>query len=133
MEKPAKRLLLLILLSCVLLCSGCGQFSSYRALMLVRSNTPHSAFMRFASLDGSMVFTLNPKGENGTLKASAKLASGSATVYLDDGTKTEWFSLRGGEEAEWTSGPLDRDMVALIVETNETCRDGEFHFEMEQP
>lgn len=131
MKKTGKRLLLLILLSCVLLCSGCGRFSSYRAVMLIRTNTPHSAFMRFAFLDGSMVFTLSPKGENGKLKASAKLASGSATVYLDDGTKTEWFSLRGGEEAEWTSSLPDRDTVTLIVETNEACRDGEFHFDME--
>ncbi len=131
MKKTGKRLLLLIVLVCVLLCSGCGQFSSYRALMLVRTNTPHPAFMRFASLDGSMVFTLNPKGGNGKLKAAARLGSGSATVYLDDGTKTEWFSLRGGEEAEWTSDLPDRDAVTLIVETNETCRDGEFHFDME--
>ena len=131
MKKTGKRLLLPILLVCVLLFSGCGRFSSYRAVMLIRTNTPHSAFMRFAALDGRMVFTLNPKGENGKLKASAKLASGSATVYLDDGTKREWFSLRGGEEAEWTSVLPDRDAVTLIVETNETCRDGEFRFDME--
>ena len=131
MKKTGKRLLLPILLVCVLLFSGCGRFSSYRAVMLIRTNTPHSAFMRFAALDGRMVFTLNPKGGNGKLKAAARLGSGSATVYLDDGTKREWFSLRGGEKAEWTSGPFDRDTVALILETNETCRDGEFHFDME--
>ena len=75
-----------------------------------------------------MAFTLKSSGQ---LKASAKLGTGSAVVYYDDGEKKELFSLGAGEELDSVFGPFANETVYIIVETSEKCQDGEFRFDME--
>ena len=97
----------ILALSALLLISlaGCGKYSSsYKAVAFVHSNESDSAFMSFSSFEGRMVFKLKSSAE-GDLKYTAKLESGSATVYYDFyGTKDELFKISGGEEIDSHGG-----------------------------
>ena len=78
-----------------------------------------------------MVFKLKSSGE-GDLKYSAKLESGSATVYYDYlGTKSKLFSVSGGEELASYGGYVDTGTVYIIVETEGECRNGVFQFNLD--
>ena len=125
---------LAVIAAVVLLLSfaGCGKYSSnYKAVAFVHSNESTSAFMNFYSFDGRMVFKLKSAGE-GDLKFSAKLETGSATVYYDYyGTKTELFSINSGDELDSHGGYIEAGTVYVIVETNGECRNGEFHFSLD--
>lgn len=132
MKKSLRLALALLTLICLLSLCGCGKYtSSYRAMMLVRSNTAHSAKVNFSSLEGRMVFTLKPKTGDALLKASAALETGSAKVFVDDGEKTEWFTIAGGQDLELQYGPCKSGKVYVILETGEKCREGRFQFEMD--
>ena len=127
-----KKALLLAMLSLMLLSlAACGKYvSSYKALMLVHSNRSDSADMSFSSFEGRMVFKLKSSGE-GDLKYTARLESGSATVYYDCyGTKSELFSIAGGEEAGASGGYVESGTVYVIVETDGACKNGEFHISL---
>ena len=130
MKKKAKWLLAAVLIACLLCLTGCsGKYASlYNAIGCVHSNTARSAFLNFAIFEGRMAFTLKSSGQ---LKASAKLGTGSAVVYYDDGEKKELFSLGAGEELDSVFGPFANETVYIIVETSEKCQDGEFRFDME--
>ncbi len=123
-----------VIAAAVLLLSfaGCGRYSSsYKAVAFVHSNESTSAFMSFYSFDGRMVFKLKSAGE-GDLKYSAKLETGSATVYYDYyGTKTELFSINSGDALDSHGGYTEAGTVYVIVETNGECRNGEFHFSLD--
>lgn len=125
---------LAVIVAVVLLLSfaGCGKYSSkYKAVAFVHSNESTSAFMNFYSFDGRMVFKLKSAGE-GDLQFSAKLETGSATVYYDYyGTKTELFSINSGDELDSHGGYIEAGTVYVIVETNGECRNGEFHFSLD--
>lgn len=125
---------LAVIAAVVLLLSfaGCGKYSSkYKAVAFVHSNESTSAFMNFYSFDGRMVFKLKSAGE-GDLKFSAKLETGSATVYYDYyGTKTELFSINSGDELDSHGGYIETGTVYVIVETNGECRNGEFYFSLD--
>lgn len=115
--------------------TGCGRYSShYSALMLVNSNTTQSSYMSFSSFNGTKTFKMNCKSDyGGLLEYSAKLETGSATVYFDhDGKKTELFTIRGGEEVRSTAVPVSPGPVYVIVETNEKCKEGKFDFKLKQ-
>lgn len=133
MKKTVFSLLLaLMLLVCL---TGCVRYSShYSALMLVNSNTSQSSYMSFSSFNGTKTFKMNCKSDfGGLLEYSAKLESGSATVYFDhDGNKTELFTIRGGEEIASTAVPVSQGPVYVIVETNEKCKEGKFDFNLKQ-
>ena len=124
-----KRLILILSAAMLLFLTGCGKYtSSYKAVGFVHSNESTSAFMNFYSFDGKMVFKMESPGE-GDIKYSAKLESGSATVYYDFyGTKEELFSIAGGEEIELHGGYIERGTVHIIVETDGECRNGAFSF-----
>ncbi len=127
-----KKLILSVLIALVILClTGCGKYaSSYKAIAFVHSNTADSAFMSFSSFEGRMVFKLKA-GASEQLKYSARLDSGIAVVYYDDGNKTELFTISAGEEIESSAGPLKQGTVYIIIETGEACREGSFRFGME--
>ena len=131
--KKRKIVLTLVIFLGLLLLSGCrGYVSSYKAILLIRGNTAHSAFMEFNSLQGRMVFTLKEKkNSSGKMKAACKLTSGSAIVYYDDGLKKELFTIGAGEEVEESFGPFERSKIYILVETDGKCKEGAFHFEME--
>ncbi|MCR5173007.1 MAG: hypothetical protein K6C09_00050 [Oscillospiraceae bacterium] len=140
--------------------TGCGKYvSSYRALALMRSTRAGSASVRFSELEGTMAFRLKCRKGSGALSifCSAKLESGSATVYCDsDGTKREWFTIEAGSDAatvyfySYPDGvrlegvPLEAgeelrtpwDYVSpgtayVVIETDGKCEEGSFRFEVE--
>ena len=133
MKKTLRILLAAVTAACLLCLAGCAKYSSgFSAVGCVHSNTAHSAFLNFAHFQGHMAFTLKSKnGTGGQMKASAKLGTGSATVYYDDGEKKELFSLGAGEELDSVFGPFESETVYIIVETAEKCTDGAFRFDME--
>lgn len=132
-RKLSAILLAAFMVLCLFGLAGCGKYTtSYSAVGFVHSNLPGSAFMNFSSFSGRIVFKLDSKsGTTGMMKATAKLTSGSATVYYDDGEKKELFAVHAGDTLETTVGPFDSKTVYVIVETGEKCQDGAFTFDME--
>ena len=123
-------LLALCLTACGITFTSSDHVSSYRATMLVRTETSGSARMSFMTLNGRIVFKLRSGGAD-AVGASAKLETGSATVYYDaGGTKTEWFTVTAGEEVECSAGPLEKGTVYVIIETEGKCEEGNFRFEV---
>ena len=123
-------LLALCLTACGISFTSSDHVSSYRATMLVRSETSGSARMSFMTLNGRIVFTLRSGGSD-AVGASARVETGSATVYYEaGGTKTEWFTVTAGEEVEYSAGPLEKGTVYVIVETDGKCEEGSFRFEV---
>lgn len=112
--------------------TGCSAYKShYKAVGFVHSNESASSFMSFYSFDGRMVFKMKSTGE-GDLTYSAKLESGSATVYYDYyGTKTELFSVSAGEEISSHGGYVEAGTVYVIVETDGECKNGDFQFSLD--
>lgn len=88
--------------------------------------------MSFHSFDGRMVFRLKSDGE-GELNYSAALESGSAFVYCEhNGSRTELFSLRGGDEIA-SCEHVGNGTVYIVVETNEKCMNGFIRLNLNQP
>ena len=62
---------------------------------------------------------------------SAKLGEGSATVFYDsNGTKTELFSISGGQEIHSSTIAVNPGTVYVIVQTDGKCKDGRFSFDV---
>ena len=134
MKKNYKMWIITVMLIGTLCLTGCAKYiSSWSATMYVHSNTSHSAYMNFGTLNGTEVQTLKCKEETGTLKYSAKLEIGSATVYIDyDGEKKELFKIGAGEEIEDSFDGLKEGKVYIIVETDGKCEEGKCEFEIEE-
>ena len=134
-----KRIISIVLLTVVtaaafLGLTGCGKYtSSYVATTCITSSDSDSGKVSFGGLKGTMVFTAKCDGKEGRqIKYSAKLDSGSFTVYYDsDGTKTELFTISGGETVEASGGELVKGTVYIILETDGKCEEGNFSFEIE--
>ena len=91
-------------------------------------DTSKEASVDFSSLKGSKVFKLK---SDGVLNYSAKLGSGNATVYYDyNGTKTELFSIKAGQEVGPASVKGIPGTVYVIVQTDGKCKDGRFSFDV---
>ena len=112
--------------------SGCGKYAShYNATAFVHSNESDSAFMSFWKFEGNMVFQLKCKQAGQSLAYTAKLETGSATVYYDRGDgKTELCALNAGDETESTLEELKPGTVYVIVEADGQCENGDFHFDI---
>ena len=110
--------------------TGCiGYTSGFKTVATVQSNLPHSAYLKFSSFEGRKDFKLNAPGQ---LKYSAKLGAGSATVYyIFEGTKAELFTVEAGNEVNNSAGSFEKGTIDIIIETNEECKNGEFHFDIE--
>ncbi|HCK88542.1 MAG TPA: hypothetical protein DHW39_07005 [Erysipelotrichaceae bacterium] len=123
--------ILLVSAILIVMLTGCGKYTSgYNAVGFVHSSDSDSAFMNFYSFKGRMVFKLKSSGE-GELKYTAKLESGNATVYYDFfGTKQELFSISSEEELDSHGGYVEAGTVYIIVETDGTCKNGEFRFSL---
>lgn len=111
--------------------AGCGRYvSHYKAVGFVHSNGTDSAYMSFYSFDGRMVFKLKSKAD-AALRYSAKLETGDAVVYYDvDGTKRELCAMRSGDAVEPIAIPIESGTVYIIVETNGSCTNGDFRFDV---
>ena len=124
----------LLLVLPVVLC-GCTVYtSSYKAVGFVHSNVSDSGYMSFYSFEGKMVFRMKWDGATeGSIKYSAKLESGEATVYYDcGGEKTELFKIGAGDEISSSVGTIGKGTVYVIVETNGKCQNGDFRFSLEK-
>lgn len=123
--------ILLVSAILIVMLTGCGKYTSgYNAVGFVHSSDSDSAFMNFYSFKGRMVFKLKSSGE-GELKYTAKLESGNAAVYYDFfGTKQELFSIYSEEELDSHGGYVEAGTVYIIVETDGTCKNGEFRFSL---
>jgi hypothetical protein len=123
--------ILLVSAILIVMLTGCGKYTSgYNAVGFVHSSDSDSAFMNFYSFKGRMVFKLKSSGE-GELKYTAKLESGNAAVYYDFfGTKQELFSISSEEELDSHGGYVEAGTVYIIVETDGTCKNGEFRFSL---
>ncbi len=125
---------LIVLLAILSLClSGCAKYTShYSATAHVHSNESDHAFMSFWKFEGRMVFKLKCKGADETLAWSAKLGTGSATVYYDCGDgKTELCAVRAGDETQSVLEGLKPGTVYVIVEADGHCENGDFHFDIQ--
>ena len=113
--------------------SGCGKYQShYSATAFVHSNESDSAFMNFWKFEGNMVFRLQCKEAEQSLTYTAKLETGSATVYYDCGDgKTELCAVSAGDETASTLDGLKPGTVYVIVETDGKCENGDFHFDIQ--
>ena len=128
-----KKLFSAVLIICLLVSlAGCSASRShYKAVGFVHSNTPASAFMNFYEFEGVNVFTLKSKSAGKQLKYSAKLETGSITVYYDcDGTKTELFTVGAGGQIDSSLELPSTGKIYIIVETDGKCKNGDFRFDI---
>lgn len=130
-----KRIPILIALTAILsLClSGCAKYTShYSATAHVHSNEPDTAFMSFWQFEGNMVFQLKCREAGQSLAYTAKLGTGSATVYYDCGDgKTELCAVSAGDETQSVLEGLKPGTVYVIVEADGHCENGDFHFDIQ--
>ena len=113
--------------------TGCNiRVSSYRALMLVQTNTKHEASMSFSKFTGTKVFTLKVVGNKEMmLSYSAELDNGKAEVFYEyNGEKTDLFTIESGEEKNSKVGPFSSGTIYITVKTIETCDEGKFDFSL---
>ena len=131
--KKGRKVLLAVLLTALLVLSGCGKYtSSYKAVGFVHNNTSESAFMDFYLFEGTMVFKLRNSTEGAQILYDARLETGRAVVYYDCGTgSVPLFTINGGETFSTEAGELAKGTVYLIVETENECVNGSFHFGLE--
>ena len=112
--------------------TGCsGYASSFRATVLITTNTASSASVEFSTLTGTKVQQMKTKEDGATLEYGGKLVEGSMTVYYDeDGTKKELFTVKGGENKEGSVVIEKKGKLYLILETDGKCENGKFTFEI---
>lgn len=132
-----KRILSYIIVFAIVLMAigftGCNmRVSSYRALMLVQTNTKHEASMSFSEFTGTKVFTLKVDGNmEMMLSYSAELGNGKAEVFYEyNGEKTDLFTIEPGEEKKSKIGPFSSGTIYITVKTIETCDEGKFDFSL---
>ena len=127
--KKATSLILIVLLA--LGWTACAKYSPhYKAIAFVHSNEKDSAYMEFYRFEGTMTFTLRG-GSPCALHCTAKLETGSATVYYDCGQgKTALLSIGAGDAPENTVALSSGGTVYVIVETNGQCENGAFYFDL---
>ncbi len=126
--------ILFVFLAILSLClSGCGKYPThYSATAFVHSNESDAAFMNFWKFEGNMVFRLKCKEAGQSLAYTAKLETGSTTVYYDCGDgKTELCAVNAGDETQSVLEGLKPGTVYVIVETDGRCENGDFHFDIQ--
>lgn len=124
--------ILVILLSVSL--SGCSKYtSSFIASIYIHSSDSDSASMRFDSFKGREVMKFKaPKNKKTTIHYKATLGEGTATVFYDDGTKNELFTIKEGESLEASFGEFEDTTIYVIFETDGKCKDGKVELELEE-
>ena len=128
----AAAVVLLVTAAVCLMACGAPYTSHYTAGAMVQSLDSDSAKVSFWTVKGTMVYTLKVEEEDaGEIRAEAQLESGRMTVYYDnDGTKTEWFTLQGGESRNESLPDLSEGKVYIIIETDGKCENGKLSFEV---
>lgn len=125
---------ILIIFSLLASLSGCGSkyVSSYRATMLVRSQTTDSCRTSFGSLDGTLVFKLKyTKSSEGQIIFNASVEEGRVDVYFDaEGFKSKFFTAEGGYPTEGYGGYLERGYTVYIILEAKDAKNGKFEFRL---
>lgn len=133
MKKRIFTVVLAAVMACLLLAlCGCNRYASnYSAIAMVQTSTKKSASLSFYEFKGTIVFKLKCESENEKITYSAKLESGSATVFYDcDGEKTELLSVNSGDDVNNVGGELQAGTVYIILEMSATGQNGLFSFEI---
>lgn len=123
-----------LVLLLALLLAGCSGYSShFKAVALVHSNTPSSAFMSFYEFSGTMVFKLKCKNaEGGILNYTANIESGNIRVYCDtNGPKDLIVSIEPQSKTIEGSVAVPQGKIYVIVESNDTSSNGSLTFDIE--
>lgn len=113
--------------------TGCGGYNEhYTATIQISSEGNNKAYQRFEKFNGTRVLDMrNSDRDKDTLYYTATLGEGSVTVYVDyDGKKRELFTIEGGEEVDDCITDIDFHKVYVIIESDGTCEDGDFEFEI---
>ncbi len=115
-----------------LMLSSCSTYvSSYKAFMLVRSNTNEHSYVSFDELEGTLVFKMKKKtpGE-GDIVFNASLGEGKVTVTYDIyNVQSNLFVINGGEIISNHFGYVESShRVYIILKTEGKCLDGKFDF-----
>ena len=113
--------------------TGCSGYNEhYSATVLISSEGNNKAYQRFEKFNGTRVLDLrNSDHDKDTLYYTATLGEGSVTVYVDyDGEKRDLFTIEGGEEVEDSILGIDFHKVYVIIESDGTCEEGDFEFEI---
>ncbi len=122
---------LLVLVAVGLTACGAPYTSHYTASAMVQSHDSDSTKVSFWTVKGTMVYTLKIKEDDGEISYEAQLESGKMTVYYDcDGTKTEWFTLKGGDSVSASLTDLSEGKGYIIIETDGKCENGKLSFEV---
>ncbi|MCR5528341.1 MAG: hypothetical protein K6F49_03890 [Saccharofermentans sp.] len=127
-----KRIAAAVLLLTMALTGCSGYNEHYSATVLISSEGNNQAYQRFWKFKGTRVLDLNNSDKDkDTLYYTATLDEGSVTVYVDyDGEKRELFTIEGGEEVEDSISGIDFHHVYVIIESDGTCEEGDFEFEI---
>ena len=127
-----KRALTFILLSAIVLClSGCSKYnSSYKATILITTNTSKNASMKFSTFIGTKVYKLKCDNDS-VLDCSLQLKTGKMKVYYDnDQGKIELASMSNDSNISIKSDKLSKGTIYLIIESDGKCEDGELSFKI---
>lgn len=124
-----KALLFVLCVILILSVTACSEYvSSYKALMLVRSEMGDHGSISFSYLEGTYVMKLKMKGEGqeGSIHCKASLDEGEINVYYDWlGTKELLFNLKAGESIDERLGYIESGhTVHIIVETVTPAKEG---------
>ena len=130
-----KILLCFLCLTLLLSVTACSTYvSSYKALMLVRSEMGDHATISFSKLEGTYVMKLKLRGEGqeGSIHCKASLEEGEINVYYDSlGVKEFLFNLKAGESIDERRGYIESGRtVYIIIETVTPAKQGKIEIDL---
>ena len=132
-----KRVIAFSLIIITLLClASCAYYSSYKALILITSNTPNHCYLSADMIEGRYVFKVRiTGGEEGGITYNASLGEGDVTVSYDAyGTQLPLFTLRSGESVSDIGGYIEvgkGGTVYIIIETVGKAKDLKVNIDFE--
>ncbi len=136
MKKTVKFIIAIALLLCLVSCSGFS--SSYKAVMLVKSERDNACSATWSSLDGTLVLnTVKKSSGEGSIHFTASLEEGKMTVYYyikgdSKELKQKLFELSGGETIDDRRGYVENgNKVQIIIETDGKIKGGEIAVDFE--
>ncbi len=113
---------------CMSLFSSCS-FSSYSAVMMLKTENSNGFELSFGSLSGELYEDVkNRTGRDSAFLCKAELGEGELTVYYKDrysDVKSKLFTVKGGEVIDGEFGYIGQGNSGRIyIEANGKCKDG---------
>lgn len=130
MRKVLSTIPVALLTLCAIGLASCTDLS----IGTVESNLPRNTSFSFVSFQGTKTYKMSCGLNAGMLlEYSGKIENGSITVsYKVNGEKTELFKLEGEQDENGTLQLETEGQFYVILETNEKCVNGSFHFEIKK-